>query len=146
MAKGLYKPTNPKKYRGNVHKIVYRSSYEAKLMMELDNNPNVVWWASEETSIPYVSPIDNRIHRYYPDFLVGLIDKDGKSKTLMIEVKPQHETRQPERPQGKPTKRYIREVMTWGVNNAKWKSAKQFCEDRLWEFQIFTERELGIKI
>lgn len=146
MAKGLYKPTNPNKYRGNVHKIIYRSSYEAKLMMELDRNPNVVWWASEETSIPYVSPIDNRIHRYYPDFLVGIVNKDGKSKTLMIEVKPQHETRQPERPRGKPTKRYIREVMTWGVNNAKWESAKRFCEDRLWEFQIFTEHELGIKI
>jgi hypothetical protein len=35
--------------------------------------------------------------------------------------------------------------MTWGVNQAKWKAASEFCADRKWRFLIMTEKELGIK-
>ena len=70
--KGLYRPTNPKKYVGNTKQIVYRSNLERKFMLYCDRNDSVQW-ASEEISIPYLSPLDNKVHRYYPDFLVKLI-------------------------------------------------------------------------
>lgn len=35
--------------------------------------------------------------------------------------------------------------MTWGVNEAKWKAAEEYCKDRGWKFIIMTEHELGIK-
>ena len=70
--KGIFKPYNPAKYRGNPTNIVYRSSWELKLMIHLDKHPDVIWWSSEEVTIPYISPIDGRPHRYFPDFIVHL--------------------------------------------------------------------------
>lgn len=142
--KGYFKPRNPSKYKGDPTKIVYRSRWELKFMMYLDAHTDVIAWASEEIAIPYVSPIDNRVHRYFPDFVVRKRGKDGKLQTVMVEIKPFKETRPPE-VQKKKTKRYIREVYTWGVNDAKWKAAREYCADRKWEFAIFTEYELGIK-
>jgi hypothetical protein len=65
-------------------------------------------------------------------------------ETLLIEIKPASQTKEPVK---KKTinKAYISEVMTWGVNQAKWKAAKEFCEDRKWKFLILTEKELNIK-
>jgi hypothetical protein len=142
--KGFFKPKNPKKYNGDPTNIVYRSSWELKLMMYLDEHKEIVGWSSEEIIIPYRSPIDGKIHRYFPDFKVTKINKDGIKETALIEVKPSTQTKPPEK-QSKITKRYLTEVKTWGVNEAKWKAAKSFCEDRGWSFHIFTEQELGIK-
>ena len=141
---GIFKPKNKKKYKGDSSNIVYRSSWELKYMMELDSNPDVLAWASEEMSIPYVSPIDQRIHRYFPDFLVEM--KEGTQiKTYMVEIKPYKQTIPPVKTSKSITKRYITEVMTWGVNEAKWKAATEYCKDRNWQFNIMTEIELGIK-
>lgn len=137
--KGFFKPKNPEKYKGNPTNIVYRSSYELKLMNRLDIDPNIVEWASEETKIPYISPVDCRRHTYFPDFVV----KKSNGEVLMIEVKPLKETRPPVIPK-KQTKKYINEVFTWGVNQAKWKAATEYCADRKWKFLIMTENELGI--
>lgn len=82
--KGFFKPRNPKKYRGDPTKIVYRSSWELKFMGYLDAHSDVVEWASEEFSIPYRSPIDNRIHRYFPDFLVKKVNADGTKRRLLL--------------------------------------------------------------
>lgn len=112
-------------------------------MNYLDGHKDVVEWSSEEFCIPYRSPVDNRIHRYFPDFYVKKINKEGIVETVVIEVKPKAQTLEPKRP-AKQTKRYITEVMTYGVNQAKWKAAREFCADRKWTFQIFTEKELGI--
>ena len=142
--KGNYKPTNPQKYRGDPSKIVYRSSWELKLMHKLDNHPDVIWWKSEELAIPYRSPIDGKIHRYFPDFIVHLKNKLGVFETIMIEVKPKKQTQEPKK-QEKVTKKYLQEVFTWGVNSAKWKCAEEYCNDRGWKFCLFTEKELGIK-
>jgi hypothetical protein len=141
---GLFKPKNPQKYKGDPTKIVYRSSWELKLMFYLDEHRDVVSWGSEELIIPYRSPIDGRIHRYFPDFVVTKINREGKRETALIEVKPLAQTKPP-KPQSKVTKRYITEVKTWGVNEAKWKAAQDFCKDRGWSFHIFTEKELNIK-
>ena len=103
-----------------------------------DRNPNIVSWASEELIIPYKSPIDGRWHRYFPDFLVKT-----KTKTLLIEVKPKKQTKPPPTPR-RVTQRYITEVTTWGVNEAKWKAAIEYCKDRAWEFKIVTEDDLGL--
>ena len=142
--KGKFKPRNPDKYKGNPSNIVYRSSWEAKFMKYLDEHPDVLQWASEELIVPYRCPIDGRVHRYFPDFIVRKKGATGVVETLMIEIKPAHQTVEPVK---KKTinKAYINEVMTWGVNNAKWKAAQEYCEDRKWKFLILTEKELNIK-
>ena len=109
----------------------------------MDKNPDIISWASEELIIPYKSPVDGRWHRYFPDFLVKSRTKDGKVKTMLIEVKPKKQTKQPA-PQKRVTKKYITEVTTWGVNQAKWAAATEFCLDRGWEFKIVTEDHLGL--
>jgi hypothetical protein len=145
LRQGFFKPSNPIKYKGDPTKIEYRSGWELKLMSRLDRDPNVIWWQSEETIIPYRSPIDNRIHRYFVDFTVKSKDINGGTKTRLIEVKPASQCRPPPLMEGKKTKRYINEVMRWGVNSAKWKAAREYCKDRGYEFIIMTEKELGIK-
>ena len=140
---GKFNPKNPQKYVGDHKNIVYRSSWECKVMSWLDKDESIISWASEELIIPYVSPVDGKWHRYFPDFLVKVKTKDGKMKTLLIEVKPKKQTREPVQ-RKKITKQYINEVATWGVNQAKWKAAEDYCLDRKWEFKIFTEDDLGL--
>lgn len=142
--KGYFKPKNPKKYIGDPTNIIYRSSWELKFMLYIDQHKDIVEWGSEEIVIPYKSPIDNKIHRYFPDFIVKKINKDGKRETVLIEIKPFSQTKPPAKKE-KITKSYITEVKTWGVNEAKWKAANEYCKDRGWSFHIFTEKELGIK-
>jgi len=142
--KGFFKPKNPQKYKGNPSNIIYRSRWECLLMDRFDKDPNVISWGSEEVVIPYRSPVDNRMHRYFVDFIATIINKDGVKKTVLIEVKPAAQTKPPV-VQNSKTRRYITEVMTWGVNEAKWIAAKEYCKDRGWEFMIFTEHELGLK-
>ena len=139
--KGKFSPKNPKKYAGDPTNIIYRSLWERKVMVYLDENVNVIEWKSEETIVPYRSPIDNRIHRYFPDFIVKVITKDGGTKTMMLEVKPKAQTKEP-KIQSKKTKRYITEVTTWGVNQAKWKAAASWCADRNINFRILTEHDI----
>jgi hypothetical protein len=110
-------------------------------MDSLDDNINVVRWASEEIAIPYVSPIDNRVHRYFVDFYVEAVGRDGETKVMLLEVKPAAQTQPPKSAKRK-TKRFITEVMTYGVNQAKWDAASKFCNHKGWEFKLITEQEL----
>ena len=140
--KGSFRPKNPKKYKGNPTNIIYRSSWEFKYMLRLDNDPNVLKWSSEETIIPYVSPIDKKVHRYFVDFYVERIN-NGVPSVELIEIKPKKQTMEPVKKNQK-KKTYITEVMTYGVNDAKWKAARQYCVKKGWKFIILTEKELGI--
>jgi hypothetical protein len=142
--KGKFSPKNPAKYKGDPTNIIFRSLWERKLMVHLDENQAVIQWSSEEIVIPYRSPLDNRIHRYFPDFYVKAIDADGKIKEMLLEVKPKKETREPIKKK-RITKQYITEVTTWGKNQAKWAAASDYCSDRGWEFKLITEDHLGIK-
>jgi hypothetical protein len=144
--KGTFKPRNPNKYRGDPSNIIYRSRWEYLLMDRFDKDSNVLWWQSEELAIPYRSPIDGKVHRYFPDFLVYLKDQNNTNKTIMVEVKPAVQTKPPILKEGQNprSKKYINEVCTWGVNDAKWKAAKNYCADRKYEFMIITEKELGL--
>jgi len=140
---GIFRPKNPQKYIGDSNNIVYRSSWECRVMNWFDQNDDIMSWASEELIVPYKSPIDNRFHRYFPDFIVKVKTRDGTVKTLMIEVKPKKQTVPPE-PKKRVTKQYVTEVTTYGVNQAKWKAAHEYCLDRGWEFKIMTEEHLGL--
>lgn len=142
--KGKFRPKHPKKYRGDPTKIIYRSLWERNCMRYFDDNPNVLKWSSEEVIVPYKSPLDGRYHRYFPDFLIRIKNKQGQLETIMIEVKPYKETKEP-KPQKRLTKNYLVEVKTWSINKSKWEAAIEFCKDRKWKFMIITEKELGIK-
>lgn len=139
---GFFRPNFPNKYKGNPKNIVYRSQWEFKYMRELDNDPNVLAWSSEELAIPYISPKDNRVHRYFPDMIVKRKTPKGVI-TEMIEIKPKAQTRPPKRGK-KTTNKYLVEVLTYGINISKWKSAEKYCEERGWVFRILTEKELKI--
>ena len=141
--KGKYYPSFPRKYKGDPTNIVYRSLWERKFMVYCDKNQNILEWASEEIAIPYRSPIDNRVHRYFPYFYMKVKETNGKIKNYIIEVKPAKQTKPPKKPK-RQTKGYIREAYEYARNQAKWKMAKEFCADRQWEFKVVTEKELGI--
>ena len=140
--KGKYRPTNKRKYKGDVNSIVYRSLWERKFMVYLDTNPDITEWGSEEIVIPYVSPLDGKRHRYFPDFLI-----QTPKGWFLIEVKPLTQSRPPkklvvENLELKKKRRYIKSVQTWLVNEAKWKAATKVCEKKGWSFQILTEKQL----
>lgn len=141
--KGVFKLSNPEKYRGDYSNIIYRSLWELKLMRYLDQHPDVMEWASEEFYIPYIHPVDKKPHRYFPDFWVRKKTKLG-TEVLVIEVKPHIQTIKPV--QGnKKKKTFVAEALTFAVNEAKWKAAEEFCKDHGWNFLKLTEKELGIK-
>ena len=131
------------RYKGDPTNIIYRSLWERKFMVYCDKNQNILEWASEEIAIPYRSPIDNRVHRYFPDFYMKVKETNGRIKNYVIEVKPAKQTIPPKKPK-RQTKGYIREAYEYARNQAKWKMAKEFCADRQWEFKVVTEKELGI--
>jgi len=141
--KGKFKPSNYEKYKGDPTNIIYRSLWELKFMNWCDKNENILEWGSEEFWIPYKSPLDNRIHRYFPDFYVKLRTKDNKVKKYIVEVKPYKQVVEPKVQKTK-SKKYLTEVTEWAKNQAKWKAAREYCEDRLMEFKVITEKELGI--
>lgn len=140
---GFYRPINPTKYLGDPTNIVYRSSWELKFMKWLDMSSSCISWASEEMAIPYRSPVDDRIHRYFIDFKITLKQSDDNTKTYLVEVKPLHQTLPPKNTKNKKT--LMESVMTYQVNLAKWDAAKKYCQSNGWEFKIITEQELGIK-
>ena len=96
--KGRYTPANPKKYKGNSRNIVYRSLWERKFMVYCDTSKNILEWGSEEIIIPYLSPWDGRIHRYFPDFYIKVKQHDGGVKKMIIEVKPKIQCKPPKQP------------------------------------------------
>ncbi len=141
--KGKYQPSHPKKYKGDPRNIIYRSLWERRFMKYCDLNENILEWGSEEIALPYVSPVDNRVHRYFPDFYIKVKESNGQIKKYLIEIKPKRQTIPPPKPK-RQTKGYLYEVVEYAKNQAKWKSAKEFCEDHQWEFKVLTEDDLGV--
>jgi len=118
--KSKYKPSYPKKYKGNPNNIICRSSWERKFCSYCDLNENIIEWASEEFFIPYVSPIDNKVHRYFPDFIIKVKESKGSIKTYVVEIKPKRQTIAPVK-KSRVTKSFIHECKTYAINQAKWK-------------------------
>jgi len=142
--KGKFIPKNSEKYKGDIQNIVYRSLWELRFMKWCDLNSSILEWGSEIVVIPYVSPIDSKVHRYFVDFYIKVKSKDNNISKYLVEIKPERFTKPPEIPKKK-TKKFIDEVFQYGINEAKWKAAFEFCKDRKMSFIILTERDLGIE-
>jgi hypothetical protein len=140
--KGWFTPKHRSKYKGDSENVVYRSSWELRVMKWLDENPSVIWWASEELIIKYRSPIDQKIHRYFPDFIVRLKQKNGTESIVVIEIKPHKQTIKPV--QKRKTNRFLQEAATYAVNQEKWRAADLFCKEHGWQFKVLTEKDIGI--
>lgn len=138
---GKFKPKNYKKYKGDPTQIFYRSLWERRFMVYCDNNPAIIEWGSEEVIIPYRSPIDKKVHRYFPDFYIKYVNSKGQSIRELIEVKPKKQCSPPKQPK-RQTRRYLQECATYMINQAKWKAAEDFCKDRRMGFRILTEDHL----
>ena len=145
---GFFNPKNPEKWvlssKGitNGTCIRYMSSWELKVMRFLDENTEILKISSEPFAIPYISPKDNKEHRYYPDFIV----KTSKA-VFLVEVKPFAQTQKPKQPKrmtAKARERYIDEVYTYEINQAKWKAAQELCNSKNMKFLILTENEIRV--
>ena len=123
--------------------IVYRSSWELMMCKYCDYSENVLEWSSECVVIPYKDPITGRQRRYFVDFWLKHRTKDGTIRKTLIEVKPANQVRPPEKRQRK-TRKYLKEVETYVVNQAKWNAAAKYAKKHGMNFTIFTENELGI--
>lgn len=142
--KGKYRVVNANKYSGDITNIVYRSLWELRFMKWCDDSKSVIEWGSETVVVPYISPIDKKVHKYFVDFFIKVRTNSNTIEKYLVEIKPERFTRPPEIPERK-TKRFIDEVFQYGVNDAKWKAAFEFCKDRNMKFIILTEKDLGIK-
>ena len=139
---GIFTAQYKEKYKGTFP-IVYRSSLELKVMRWFDNNSNVITWGSESVVVPYQSPLDGKLHRYFIDFVVSLKEKEGAIKKFLIEVKPYKQTLQPEATKNKKPKTMIYENMQWALNQAKWKAAEQYANNKGYKFFIITEKHIN---
>ena len=134
---GKYKPKNLNKYRGDPDKVTYRSHWEKLCFLWCDRNPDIKYWSSEETVVPYFWDIDKRYHRYFVDLKITF----NNGKTILVEIKPAKETEPPKN--ANKSKRYIGEAMAYVKNMNKWEAANAYAKDRGWEFQIWTEKTLN---
>lgn len=144
---GVFTPKNPNKCI-NIAKgkpPFARSSWETRAFNWCDTNANVIKWASELVKVPYIYEIDQRLHNYFPDLYVEIIDKQGKLKKYLIEIKPDKQTSKPNPPKNKTKKalfNYNKALREWVKNQNKWKHAGMFCEGKDWVFRVVTERDL----
>jgi hypothetical protein len=140
---GRFNPRNPEKYKGDPRNIIYRSSWELKFLQWCDRNENILEYGSEEFFIPYLDPTTGKVRRYFPDAYVKVKQADNNIKKYIIEIKPLRQTKPPV-PGKKKRQTLITEALTYEKNCAKWRAAEEWCKDRLLEFKIITERELGL--
>jgi len=143
--KGSYRPKHPHKYSGDHTGIVYRSSWERTFMKWADLTESVKKWSSEEMCLPYYDPIQKKTRRYFPDFIIQVMDSDGLIQTHMIEVKPAAEVKGPDPNPKRKTKSWVYAVKMYVNNQAKWEAAREYCRRKGWVFKIVTEYELGLK-
>jgi hypothetical protein len=139
-----FEPVRPEKYIGDPTKIVMRSSWELKLARWCDMNPSVISWTSEELVIPYYSRADQKMRRYFMDFVIKMRVSDGTVITYMIEVKPEKQTVMPKGGRGRSQKTVLNETYAFMVNTDKWNAANEYARKHGMVFKIMTEKELGI--
>ena len=138
--KGLYNPLNDQKYRGT-RPIVYRSGLELSFFRWCDRNERVLQWGSESVVIPYISPKDGRMHRYFVDNVL-ILQTDKGNKKFLVEIKPEKQTMPPSQSVRKSKKNLLFEQITWAINSSKWDAAKAWCAKNNFEFVILTEKQL----
>lgn len=140
--KTIFTPKHPEKYletnnvkpSGERGVIISRSNWELQIMKAFDENPNVLKWGSEAFFINYVHPFSKKLKKYYPDFIIVIVNKKKQIQVIVIEIKPKKEA--------KPGSRKAYDKAIRMVNAAKWKAAMKYCEIRGWLFKVLTEDEL----
>ena len=140
--KGRFKPRFPDKYKGDPMNIWFRSSWERDVMHWLDGRSDIIWWMSEERCVWYQNPVTKKNARYFPDFII-CYEKNGIKYEEMLEVKPQKHVDGPNPKPKRRTKSWMNEVRTYAINQAKWKAAVNYCEDRGMSFRILTEENVS---
>jgi hypothetical protein len=142
--RGKYPVKNREKYDGDSSIVVYRSLWERQVFRWCDDTPEVTRWSSEETVIPYRCRSDGKTHRYFVDLKIIF----ASGQTYLIEIKPKKQTQEP-KVKTRKTRAYITEVLTYAKNISKWEAAREYCADRGWSFEVWTEdtiKGLGIKL
>jgi hypothetical protein len=139
---GRWTPKNPQKYVGDANNIIYRSGWELRVFKWMDETSDILNWGSEEVVIPYISPLDQQLHRYFPDLIVKYKNSKNEIKKALVEIKPYNQT-QP--PQTRKSKKFLTETVTYAINQAKWNAARAWCNKHGLDFMIITEYELGLK-
>ena len=134
--KGKFTPINPQKYRGDASNIIYRSSWEKRVMLWLDKHSQVISWSSEEIVVPYKSPADGRFHRYFVDFYAQIRDRNGKLNSYLLEIKPKKQSLIESRTAS------ARDRAVVALNHAKWQAANAYCKQQGYTFRVITEDDL----
>jgi len=143
---GRFRPLHPEKYKGDYTNILYRSSWERTFMQWCDKTEQVKRWQSEEKAIWYYDPINKKNRRYFPDFIVEYERNDGITMQEMVEIKPYRQVIGPPENPKRRTKAWAQAVQTYIINEAKWKAARNYCEDRGMNFRLITEKDLGLTL
>jgi hypothetical protein len=139
---GIFSISNKQKYKGSLP-CIYRSKLELTVFRWFDNNPNILSWGSESVVVPYQSPLDGRIHRYFVDLVAEMKDRNGKIRKLLIEIKPYKQTLKPESNNNKKIKTILYEQTQWVTNQAKWQAASAWASKKGYEFFIMTEKHIN---
>lgn len=142
---GVYNLINPEKYLGQPENIYFRSSWEYKLYFFLDNEPRVLKWNVEGTTIPYEIEINERwgTCRYHPDCYCEIQKLDGSISKTLLEIKPYAETIPPVYPKrvtAKSLENHEYRQKMFLRNLAKWTAAKKYCDKRGIDFHVMTEK------
>ena len=132
--KGKYQVQNSEKYVGS-KAPTFRSSWENTFCRMCDENENITRWGSECVEIPYRSPLDNRWHKYYPDFLIQYIDNDGNEHVELIEIKPSGQSTFE-------SARSTKEKQQVVLNSAKWEAAQEWCKRKGIFFRVVNEEHI----
>lgn len=133
-AQGIYKVSNPDKYAGK-REPRYRSGWEHAFMRFCDSNDNIIQWASESISIPYLHPLTGKMTMYVPDFLVVYRDKTNQVRAEVIEIKPKKQSVIESRASA-------RDRAIVAVNYAKWDAAQKWCRRQGLGFRVVTEDDI----
>ena len=139
--RGRYQVKNIGKYKGDAGRVTYRSGLELRFMNYLDRHQDVLEWSSEEVVVPYRSPLDSKLLRYFVDFYVKRRTRDGNIEIALVEIKPKYQCGPPVAKSRK-TRRFIMESRTWAINKTKWDAASDFCARRGWKFIVLTEKDI----
>jgi hypothetical protein len=142
---GKFVPRNPDKYIGDIHNIIFRSSWEKRFCIYCDTNESILKWSSEPLKIPYYNPLDKKDHEYNVDFYMKTLNVDGTEQEWIIEIKPEKQTIKPVYEGNMTTpklKAYNRNMQIWITNQAKFKAANLWAEKRGFKFGIINEKFL----
>lgn len=147
---GWYKILNPEKFVKPLDEYMksykdghvnYKSSLELAGVRYADFNKHIVKWSLEPFAIKYVKPSDGKKHRYYIDMFIEF--KTGEK--FLVEIKPKSQTVPPAKPKKNTQKNqmnYQKALMTYHINSAKWKAAREFAKINNMRFIILTEEHL----